>query len=79
MVRQHGPGLDDPVPGLGEGRYAGDEVGPVAVVAEEGRPLVPPPLHVVEGPRCIEARLARHSDGRLPQLVLLGDVFYGRV
>jgi hypothetical protein len=60
MVREQGPGVDGPGPGLREGRHAGHEVGPVGVVAEEGRPLDPPHHHVVEDPRGIETRLARH-------------------
>ena len=74
MVREQRPGVDGEGPRLREGRQAGDEVGPVGVVAEEGRPLDPPHHHVVEDPRGIEARLARHSGDRQAQIVLLGTV-----
>ena len=41
MVREQGPGVDRPGPGLAEGPHAGNEVGPVGVVAEEGCPVDP--------------------------------------
>jgi hypothetical protein len=74
VIGEQGPGVDGPGPGLGERRHTADKVVPVGVVAEEGRPLDPPHHHVVEDSRGIEAGLARHSTGRLVQIVLLGNV-----
>src|SRR3989338_9234015 len=46
---------------------APDEVGPVCVVAEDGRQLDPPDYHVVEDVRGIQAGLARHRNSRRAQ------------
>ena len=46
------------------GGQAGDEVGPVRVIPEDGTVLQTPHHHVAEGSRGIEARLARHGISR---------------
>ena len=61
MVREQRPGVHRECSRVRQGPQAGDENGPVGVVAEEGRPLDPPHHHVVEDVRGIEARLARHD------------------
>ncbi|MCX5733128.1 MAG: hypothetical protein NTW68_02205 [candidate division NC10 bacterium] len=42
MVGQEGPGEDGEGPGLHESRQAGDEVGAIDVIPEQGCPLDPP-------------------------------------
>ena len=66
MVREQSPGVDGPGPGLCEKRQARDEVVPVGVVAEDGRPLDSPHHDMVEGVGRIEASLARHGQKDRP-------------
>ena len=61
MVGQEGPGEDGERARLGEGGHAGDEVGAIAVIPEQGGPLDPPHHHMVQGVRRIEPRLTRHG------------------
>ena len=61
MIREERPGLDGEGAGLYEGRQAREEVGPIPVIPEEGRPLDPPHHHMVQGVRRIEPRLTRHD------------------
>jgi hypothetical protein len=61
VIREERPGVDDERPLLGQPGDPGDEVRPVGVVADEGRPLDPPHHHVVQGPGGIEAGMARHG------------------
>ncbi len=69
VVREEGPGVDAEDLGLRQGGEARDEVGPAPVVAEEGPPLDPPHHDMVEGVRRIQAGLAGHRMGSLPQRV----------
>ena len=62
VIRQEGPRVDREGVRLGEGGKAADEIVPVLVIAEDDLPVQPSTHHVVEDPRGIEARAARHSE-----------------
>jgi hypothetical protein len=59
VVRAERPGGDGEGPGIGEGGEAGDEVGAVGVVTEEGRSLDPPPYPMAQRVRGIQTGVAR--------------------
>jgi len=61
VIGQEGPGVHRDGPRLGQGGQAGDEVGAVGVVPEDGAPLPALHHHVVQGVWGIEARLAGHG------------------
>ena len=67
LIREQRPRVDGESALRDQADQAGDEVGPVPVVAEDGRPLDPPHHDVVEGVRSIQAGLARHRTWRLAQ------------
>jgi hypothetical protein len=61
VVREEGPGVDRPGPGVREARDPRDEVVPIRVVPEENAALQAPHHPVVEGLRGTQARLAGHG------------------
>ncbi len=61
VVREHGPGVDGPRPGLRQGREARHKIRPIPVTPEDDPALEPPHHHVVEGVRRIETGLAGHG------------------
>ncbi len=61
VVREHGPGVDGPGPGLCQGREARDKVRPIRVIPEEDPALQPPHHDMVEGVRRIQTGLAGHG------------------
>jgi hypothetical protein len=67
VIREERPGLDGEGALLCHPGEAGDEVGPVCVVAADGRPRASPHPDVAEGVRRIHAGLARHRCSRLAQ------------
>ena len=67
VIREERPGVDGECPLLGQPGDPADEVRPVGVVAEDGRPLDPPHHHVVQGPGGVEAGMARHGTVTIPQ------------
>jgi hypothetical protein len=62
VVGKERPGIDGEGSGVHEGGEAGEEVGAVPVILEEGRAVDPPHHEVVERVRGIEARLAGHGE-----------------
>jgi len=63
VVGQEGPGGDGEGAGLGEGGHAGDEVGAIDVIPEQGCPFDPPHHQMVQGVRGVQASLAWHHEG----------------
>ncbi len=66
MVRQEGPGVDGHRAGRDQPRLAAAAGSPIADIAEDGAPLEPPPHAMVEDPRGVEARAARHGRDSSP-------------
>jgi hypothetical protein len=58
-----------------QGGEAGDEVGAVRILPEDGPPLDPPHHHMVEAPRSAEAGLAGHG-AKIADLAQLANVPY---
>ena len=67
MIREQRPRVDGESALRDQAAQAGDEVGPVPVVAEDGRPLDPPHHDVVQGVGGVQPGLARHRIWGLAQ------------
>ena len=63
MIWEERPGEDGERSGVHERRQAGDEVGAIDVIPEQGCPLDPPHHHMVQGVRGVQTGLARHHEG----------------
>ena len=61
VIRQDGPGVDGYGPALYYAREAAEEVGPIGIVPEDGRPLDAPHHDMVQGAGGIQPRSARHA------------------
>ena len=75
MVREQGPGEDRQRPHFGQRGQAGDEVGAILVIPEDGAALESPHHHVVEGPGGVEPGLAWHK-GSIAAFALFANVPY---
>lgn len=65
MIREKSPGVDGKPGAWDEGFESGDEVGAIGIRVEDARPLDAPHHHMVQSPRGIQSRVARHDDGQI--------------